>query len=226
MTPYYEHAGITIYHGDCREILPHVTADVVVTDPPYGIGEARGKNKTRGGVCPATDYGVAAWDDAPIDAPLLGLVLSAAPHTCIFGGNYYALPPTSCWLVWDKDNTGDFADCELAWTNWKMAVRRIRYRWNGMLQEPGLPKEKRQHPTQKPMPVIKWVLGLAPSTGTVLDPFMGSGTTLVAAKQLGRKAIGIELEERYCEIAAKRLAQEVFDFGDAKTPEPQEVSMF
>jgi DNA modification methylase len=107
-----------------------------------------------------------------------------------------------------QGHTGDFADCELAWTNLDKAVRRITYRWNGMLQEPGYPKEFRQHPTQKPEAVMSWAMGQAPSTvRTVMDPFAGSGTTLVVAKRLGLKAVGIEREEAYCEVAAHRLSQ-------------------
>jgi DNA modification methylase len=113
-------------------------------------------------------------------------------------------------LVWDKDNgTNDYADCEIAWTNLEKPIRKLTFRWHGMLTEPGCPKEYRDHPTQKPEPVMRWALLQAPdSVRTVLDPFMGSGTTLVACKRLGRVAVGIEREERYCEIAAERLRQE------------------
>jgi DNA modification methylase len=144
----------------------------------------------------------------------------------IFGGNYYDLPPSSCWLVWDKDNgPNDFADCELAWTNLKKAVRKLTYRWNGMLQAPGVPRTIRQHPTQKPEAVIRWALIQAPEdVRTVLDPFMGSGTTLVAAKRLGRKAVGIEREERYCEIAAERLQQGALFSVDESDSDPARLA--
>jgi DNA modification methylase len=112
--------------------------------------------------------------------------------------------------VWDKlRGDTDFADCELAWTNLDKSVRRIAYRWNGFLVAPGC-KDVRVHPTQKPLSVMTWAIRQAPAdVRTILDPFMGSGTTLEAAKLLGLSAIGIEREERYCEIAAQRLAQEV-----------------
>ncbi len=210
-TPYYDEDGITIYHGDCRQILPHLPkVDLVLTDPPYGIGEARGKNKTRWQLAEPKDYGVASWDDSPPPSWLFDWLMDISRHQIIFGGNYFGLPPSSCWLVWDKDNTGDFADCELAWTNLKKAVRRLKWRWNGMLQENMANKELREHPTQKPLEVMKWAMSHAPEDCYfMLDPFMGSGTTLRAAKDMGRKAIGIELEEKYCEIAVKRLAQGV-----------------
>jgi DNA modification methylase len=231
VTPYYEHAGVTIYHGDCREVLPHISpVDLLLTDPPYGIGEAKGKNKSRskafggkanglsheGRIVYATDYGVHAWDDMPPPGWLLDWVRSLCRWQVIFGGNYFELPPSKCWLIWDKDNgASDFADCELAWTNLDKAARRLLHRWNGMLQQPGCVREQREHPTQKPEAVMRWALMQAPvDVKTVLDPFMGSGTTLVAAKRLGRRAIGIEIEERYCEIAAERLAQGALDlFG-------------
>lgn len=214
--PYYERDGITIYHGDCREILPELgRASLVLTDPPYGLGEAAGKNTSRGHLAAARDYGSASWDDTTVAADLMRSVVAAGKHAIVFGGNYYAMPPSSCWLVWDKDNGGnDFADCELAWTNLRKAVRLLKWRWNGMLQEHGgSHKEHRWHPTQKPVAVMRWCLSHVEDASLVLDPFMGSGTTLVAAKLEGRRAIGIELEERYCEIAAKRLAQGVFDFS-------------
>ena len=211
--PYYDRDGITIYHGDCLEILPHLEpVDLVLTDPPYGIGEAAGKNKSRGKKAVARDYGNADWDDQPITDELLGMILQAGHRAAIFGGNYYAVPPSSCWLVWDKENSGDFADAELAWTNYGKAVRLKRHRWNGMIRKDNEPRYG--HPTQKPLEVMRWALLTCPGNPqTILDPFMGSGTTLVAAKLEGRKAIGIELEERYCEIAVKRLAQGVLDFG-------------
>lgn len=216
-SPYFSEGGITIYHGDAGEILPGIASvDLLLTDPPYGIGEARGKNKSRGKVAVAKDYGSSTWDDRPPASWLIDLMRDRAKWQIIFGGNYFALPPTSCWLVWDKDNgETDFADCELAWTNLTKAVRRKRHRWQGMLQEPGQPREHREHPTQKPLPVMAWALSQAPEAASVLDPFMGSGTTLVAAKNLGRSAIGIEREERYCEVAARRLSQQMLNLGVA-----------
>jgi DNA modification methylase len=227
LKPYYSHNGIEIYHGDCRALLPSLRADLLLTDPPYGIGEAAGANKsrnkpfgkslphnTRNRIIPARDYGVADWDDKTPADWLFGLMRESATWQIIFGGNYFPLPPSRCWLVWDKDNSGDFADCELAWTNLDKAVRKIRWRWNGMLQEHMDDKEVRVHPTQKPEAVMRWAIKQAPeSVQSVLDPFLGSGTSLVAAKALGKSGIGIEREEKYCEIAAKRLSQEVFSFG-------------
>lgn len=213
--PYYadERAGIYIIHGDCRDILPHLDpVDLVLTDPPYGIGADRNlrANKQHGqAAAPSKDYGAGDWDGKPADNALLDLVVSKGSKAIVFGGNYFSLPPSSCWLVWDKDN-GDngYADCELAWTNLEKAVRRIKYRWMGMLQQDMKNKEPRWHPTQKPVPVMAWAMQHG-GGANVLDPFMGSGTTLRAAKDFGRRFIGIEIEERYCEIAAKRMAQEV-----------------
>ena len=201
-----EHIGdATLYLGDCLEILPALPkVDAVVTDPPYGIGEAAGKNKSRGNLAVAKDYGTMRWDDDPIPAELLNTVIRAGKLAAIFGGNYYAVPPSSCWLVWDKENgANDFADCELAWTNFPKAVRLIRYRWNGMLRANN---EKRgDHPTQKPIGVMEWVLNLIPDAFSILDPFMGSGTTGVACANLGRKFIGIEIEPKYFDIACSRI---------------------
>jgi DNA modification methylase len=215
MKPYYDDGQITIYYGDCREILPTLgPVDLVLTDPPYGIGEAAGKNKSRGKLAIAQDFGDDAWDDAPIAQDLMACVLAAGSTQIIFGGNYYDLPPTSCWLIWDKENGAtDFADCEMAWTNMGKATRLLRWRWQGMLQGDMKAKEYRYHPTQKPVPVMRWCIEQAGQVDTILDPFMGSGTTLRAAKDLGRKATGIEIEERYCEVAVKRLAQEVLPLG-------------
>ena len=206
--PYYDHAGITIYHGDCREILPELEpVDCVITDPPYGIAhptdyKARGRDR----LAPCSNYPPVYDDDKPFD-PSLWL----DKPCCLWGANYFAdkLPPTSGWLVWDKkrpDNL-DQSTCELAWTNFIKGVRRFEWLWNGMIRADS---DKLQHPTQKPVALFKWILCLKwTPRGTILDPYCGSGTTLRAAKDLGRKAIGIEIEEKYCEIAAKRLSQEV-----------------
>lgn len=204
--PYYDCDGITIYHGDCREILPHLPkVDLVLTDPPYGIGI---KGKVGGGkLAPVTDYGdFNKWDEKPIEDWLRLLIVSKADRTIWWGGNYYPMPPSQCWLVWDKMNTGNFADCELAWTNLQQSVRIKHHLWNGMIRKGS---ESRFHPTQKPLELMEWAINVSVAGETILDPFMGSGTTLVAAKQLHRKAIGIEIEEKYCQIAIKRLSQGV-----------------
>ena len=204
MTPYYEHAGITIYHGDCREVLPALTADVLVTDPPYGIAYEASRYAT------ARFSGVMHGDDEPFDPRLL---VTLDLPAVIWGGNNFAhmLPPGG-WLCWDK-RTDEIADkmlgspFELAWCSIRTRFKFLRCRHVGYFNADG-PFINREHPTQKPIEVMNWSIGQLPE-GVVLDPFMGSGTTLVAAKNLGRRAIGIEIEERYCEIAAKRLAQEV-----------------
>ena len=200
-----------LWHGDCREILPGLpTADLLLTDPPYGIGEAAGKNKSRGKMAVSRDYGDDAWDNEPPPAWFMALMLAKTKHQIIFGGNYYDLPPTSCVLVWDKDNgETDFADCELAWTNLKKAVRIKRWKWQGMLQEVmGAKKEARYHPTQKPLAVMEWALSLAPDdVTTVCDPYMGSGTTGVACINLGKRFIGIERERKYFDVACERIAR-------------------
>ena len=218
--PYYEDGSVTIYHGDCRELLPHIEADAVVTDPPYGINADRGQASRAGlrhgrALAPSRDYGhLSEWDSEPPSADEIAALLRIGRYHIFFGGNYFNLPPSRGWLVWDKETgTNGYADAELAWTDLDMAVRLTRFQWKGMLQKI---KEQRHHPTQKPVPVMTWALGFLPDDAQViLDPFMGSGTTLRAAKDLGRKAIGIELEEKYCTIAAERCSQEVLDLGAA-----------
>lgn len=205
----------TLYLGDCRDILPTLEpVDLVCTDPPYGIGEAGGNAMKRqrqiGGKSKALAdqraYDALNWDSAPIDQQLMAAVRNAGRWQIIFGGNYYDCPAAKCWLIWDKVNgDNDFADCELAWTNLPKAVRLIRYMWNGMLREKGA--QRGDHPTQKPLEVMKWCIGHAPQSETVLDPFMGSGTTGVAAIQMGKAFIGIEREERYFEAACRRIRE-------------------
>ena len=216
LRPYYDRDGITIYNADCRKVLPFLEPfDLLLTDPPYGIGESTGKNRNSSNMATTRDYGSSDWDLAPPRNHMLEAMIDQCRTAIIFGGNYFALPPSRCWLVWDKDNTGMRADAELAWTNRDAAVRLFQWRWNGMLQEhSGDKKEPRVHPTQKPLALMKWCLGLVPDAKSVLDPFMGSGTTLVAAKQLGLRAVGIEINADYCAKAVERLRQNVLAFGE------------
>jgi DNA modification methylase len=194
----------TLYLGSAEDAMHDVPrVDAVVTDPPYGIGIAKRGTLGSDNHAPVRDYGKSDWDDAPADQDLISLLRIQSDHQIIFGGNYFILPPSSCWLVWDKQNTGDYADCELAWTNLKKAVRRIYWRWNGMIRQGN---EERFHPTQKPLGVMKWCIEQLPADcQSILDPYMGSGTTGVAAVALGKTFIGIEREPKYFDIACKRI---------------------
>lgn len=210
--PYYQDDNCTIYHGDCAEILPLLgKVDAIVTDPPYGINENPSKVASRGKLAKPIDYGTFNWDKTKPSKELFDAIRAVSTYQIIFGGNYFDLPPTDCYLVWDKQNgSNDFADCELAWTNLNKAVRRLAYCWNGMIQENMANKENRVHPTQKPIKVMEWCITHLPiKTGLIVDPFMGSGTTLIAARNLGFKSIGIDQDLRYCEIAKKRLTGEI-----------------
>jgi DNA modification methylase len=200
-TPYYDKDGITIYHGDCRDILPHLPkVDLVLTDPPYGIGANK---MTLGNGARKLPRGVHDWDAHPPDLSLI----TQLGKCIIWGGNYFGLCGQSKWLVWDKGTGGnDYADCELAWTNIGGVVRKFFKSWVGANAKERVDSD-RFHPTQKPVQLMTWCMSFFPNAETILDPFMGSGTTLVAAKLLGKKAIGIELEEEYCKIAVERLAQ-------------------
>lgn len=218
MTFTVEHLSIdvTLYLGDCLEVLPTLSGvDAVVTDPPYGIGYSHGV----GGGCLArsTQFHQHAiiGDDRPFDPqPWLRF-----PSVILWGANHYAsrLPDSSAWLTWDKRDgvcSNDQADCEHAWTNFKGPARIKRHLWNGMLKasEKGIP---RVHPTQKPVEVMEWCVGM--TTGTVLDPYLGSGTTGVAAVRLGRKFIGVEIDPKYYAIAKARIQQAI---------EEREMDMF
>jgi site-specific DNA-methyltransferase (adenine-specific)/modification methylase len=201
--------NIVVFCGDNREILPTLGRfDACVTDPPYGINESAAKNRTRGTLAKAGDYGSDAWDAEPADPVVIDWILQHCRWQVIFGGNYFTLPATSCWLVWDKVNgDNDFADCELAWTNLPKAVRRIHWMWNGMLRKG---KEPRFHLTQKPLGVMSWCLDQLPAgVQTVVDPYCGSGTTGVACvgKEIG--FTGIEREVHHFDTTCRRIAEEL-----------------
>lgn len=184
----------TLILGDSLEIMPTLGRfDAVVTDPPYGINAGVGigrsdrirfKNNQK------------LWDSTPAD---VSAILALAVPAIIWGGNYFDLPPTRAPLVWDKNNAGrDFSDFEMAWSNIDMVARRIVLR--PMNMDGG-----KQHPTQKPVALMEWCLGFLPDAKTILDPFMGSGTTLVACQSMGRHGTGIELDPDYFDSACKRV---------------------
>lgn len=210
--PYYQDDHITIYHGDCREILPELEpVDLVLTDPPYGIKMDKGFSGFGGFGKPILRrrYEQDNWDKTRPDSIVFERCISAGKMSIIWGGNFFAdiLPQSTHWIFWDKLQTmPSFGDGELAWTNsGRKSIRKVTIQWNGLIGK----EDSRYHPTQKPIKLLTWCIVNYTPSDTVLDPFMGSGTTLRAAKDLGRKAIGIEIEEKYCEIAAKRMAQEV-----------------
>jgi site-specific DNA-methyltransferase (adenine-specific)/modification methylase len=198
----------TLYLGDCLEILPALPkCDLLLTDPPYGIGENRSRvmsRMSRKKAVKPIDYGDFTWDSQPASAEEIAMCLQAARQSIIWGGNYFGLPPASKWLVWDKLNSGDFADAELAWTSLPGAVRCFRHMWNGMLRasERHVP---RVHPTQKPVALMAWCMDQAGRPQVTVDAFMGSGTTGIAAIQLGLSFIGIEREPDYFDIACRRI---------------------
>jgi DNA modification methylase len=209
VTPYYEQSGVTIYHGDCREVIEDVRGhcgekrfDLLLTDPPYGIGSwsATGGNSLSVEEC----ADINRWDTREI-APAVADAIALAKNAIVWGGNYLDLGRTRHPLIWDKGIRGmHFADGEMAWTNFNFGTLRIF----AFPVASGDTKGRRLHPTQKPEALMAWCLSLVPLVATVFDPFMGSGTTLVEAKRLGKRAMGVEIEEKYCEIAARRLQQE------------------
>lgn len=215
MKPYYEDDMVQLYHGDCREIIEWLAADVLVTDPPYGMALRSGWKGGHGDLeiagdatTEARDAALAMWGDRP------GLV---------FGRWSIARPVgAKAMLVWDKGEHTGMGDLSLPW---KPDFEVIFVQGKGFVGKRGssilrhmapapAKAQGRWHPTEKPLSVMSTLLGKCPP-GTVSDPFAGSGSTLVAAKMLGRRAVGVELDERYCEISARRLAQDALPFGEA-----------
>ncbi len=212
--PFYEEPGIQIYHSRCEDVLPHLGRfDLLLADPPYGIDAANPNSIATGckGIAAPIDYGDAGtWDQDACSPEMLDLIRSRADRQIIWGGNHYVgLPVSKCWLVWDKmrGEGTQFADCELAWTNLPGPIRIIHYLWNGFSQANMKEKDVKIHPTQKPCTLMEWCLGMVPEAKTILDPMMGGGTTLVAARNRGRTAVGIEMNKTFCERAVERLSQ-------------------
>ena len=203
--------GVTLILGNCLDYMP-IIADAVISDPPYGIAFAHGGGCVTGAARGTRFAGDAIMgDDAPFDpSPWVKY-----PIAVLWGGNHYAskLPDRACWLVWDKRDgidSNDQADCELAWTNLRSPARLKRHLWNGMLKDSER-GEPRVHPTQKPVVMMAWAMERAkvPVGATVLDPYMGSGTTGIACIRTGRKFIGIESDPRHFETACQRIRREL-----------------
>lgn len=206
--------GVRLICGDCREILPTLgKVDAVVTDPPYGIAKLwAGEQKGRNGKSRLWD-GDNAWDTETAPGALT-LARSIAASSIIWGGNYYDLPPSRGYLIWDKIQEFSNADSEMAWCSWAQTPRTFRY------ARAQLASEGKEHPTQKPLPLMEWCIGFIPNARVILDPFMGSGTTGVAAVKLGRKFIGIEIDPKYFDIACRRI-QAALDAPDMFVEPPK-----
>lgn len=214
MKPYYEEKGTTIYNADCRDVLALLPKiDLVLTDPPYGI--ETGIVKDRPTNCQRRKGHTRESWDQKVDGDLMEAIDGLNAEIIMWGGNYYYLPPCRGWLSWFKpDAPPSMAQFELAWRNVDRNAKQIKC----SIAETNA--ERCGHPTQKPLKVMLWSIQQSDSynalyghaNAVILDPFMGSGTTLVAAKRLGYKAIGIEVDKRYCKMAVERLRQSVLQF--------------
>jgi site-specific DNA-methyltransferase (adenine-specific) len=216
----------TLYLGDCLEILPTLPkVDAVITDPPYGICRD-GQVKSTGTHGGRKAYEFLGWDGDRPDADVFNAILNAAEKHIIWGGNYFAdmLPPSMRWLVWNKGQRIKQSDGELAWTSMQQALRICT------MNRLELMKDGAEHPTQKPLSLMKWCIDQAGSPQTILDPFMGSGTTGAAAVQMRRSFIGIEREPKYFDIACQRIEnamrqESLFDPRDAYEQTQQQADI-
>lgn len=200
---------------DGMKQIPDKYFELAIVDPPYGIGVGA----SVGGVGPFGGKGGSGkfippkiykgFDDTQIpDKKYFEELFRVSVNQIIWGGNYFIqhLHNTSCFIVWDKDNSGNFADCELAWTSFKTSVRKFKFKWNGMLQENMKDKEERQHPTQKPVKLYEWLLAKYAHTGDkILDTHVGSASSLIACHNLRYDYIGFELDADYYRMASERL---------------------
>ena len=209
----FDRDGMCLLQGDCLDEMkkmPDKSVDLVLTDPPYGIDIASKGTVGVGGAAKLKDYGSNSWDKVAPPQYYFDEILRISKMAIIFGGNYFSdkLPKSKCWICWDKQIPKGFtkAQMELAWTNSTTYSRIYSTLWNGMIRNKRFGDEERYHPTQKSVQIIKYILqDFSEQNQTILDPFMGSGTTGVACKELGRNFIGIEIEPKYFEIAQRRI---------------------
>lgn len=219
MRPYYQDDAVIIYHADCREVLatlPNEAAALLHTDPPFGVGnfvQTTGRQRGRG-----ANRGVAVdWNDATPTAEVFAEMRRVSVHRIIWGANFFnCFEPNGGAIVWLKQQAmPNFSKADIASCTHFTKTETVTIPWTNFT---ATHKAQTDHPCERPIALYHWALKYIPTAqhGFVLDPFMGSGTTLRAAKDLGRKAIGIEIEERYCEIAAKRMQQEVLPLGASR----------
>ena len=204
-------AGVLVMQGDCLELLkdiPDGSVDMVLTDPPYGKKSDKGTNGF--GVAKTRRY-TSEWDKKTPPKEVFDKICTVSKNAIVFGGNYFAnmLPISNCWIFWDKKGDiafqNPFADGELIYTTFKKPVKRIVFRQQGFITDS---KDKRYHPTQKPTELLEFLIREYTNPGdTVLDPFMGSGSTGVACVNTGRKFIGMELDPGYFEVAKRRIEE-------------------
>jgi site-specific DNA-methyltransferase (adenine-specific) len=202
-----------IYCEDAISFLAKLDCKVfIITDVPYGIKESNKKNLSRRNLALPTDYGNYEWDQKKLDKIYIDLMIEKSYNQIIFGGQNYAnwLEPNYGWIVWDKNNgNNDFSDCELAYTNFLNGIRKFKWRWNGMFQENMKEKEKRWHPTQKPLSVMRWIIkNFTTENDLICDPFCGSGTTAVACIVENRNYICSDNVAKYVEITNMRINYE------------------
>lgn len=205
-----------VYNMDCMDAIrkmPDKCFDLAVVDPPYGIGENGGNNKTRSCLAKSKDYKPFYGKDLePPQSEYFLELIRVSKNQIIFGANHFAdripNPSSSCWIVWDKENgENDFADCELAYTSFKTAVRIFRFRWHGMLQGDMANKEYRIHPTQKPVALYAWIFSRYAKPGCkILDTHLGSGSSRIAAYDAGLDFTGFEIDKEYFDKQEERFA--------------------
>ena len=214
----------TLYLADCMEVLPNLPrVDACITDPPYGIGDKWDKEGGFASCGGKLWNGDAGWDCAAPDNTLIEKIVFAGNTSILWGGNYFNLPPSRGYLIWDKmQSSFSLADSEFAWVSKPITPKTFRY------ARAQLASEGKVHPTQKPLDLMKWCIEQCkPAPKTILDPFMGSGTTGVAAVQMGRSFIGIEREPKYFDIACQRIenAQRQVDMFSEPPKKPEQIGL-
>ena len=231
MTPSLQNVvgGLDLRCCDCMDLMRECADkafDLAIVDPPYGINAAadkRGGKQHGAAAAPSKSYGAKTWDAAIPPPEYFQELRRVSCHQIIWGGNYFPLPPSRCWVVWDKLN-GDngYADCELAWGSFDKAVRKFVFRWAGMLQGNMAEKEVRIHPTQKPVALYRWILeNYAKPGDRILDTHLGSGSIAIACHYAGHALTACEIDRDYYEAALQRIKRENAQMTLIDTPNAQ-----